>query len=52
MVLLAELGIGFVPCSPLGEGFLAGTITASASFDAGNGSAAPSLKTWAQPARQ
>jgi aryl-alcohol dehydrogenase-like predicted oxidoreductase len=31
-----ELGIGFVPYSPLGKGFLTGTITASASFDAGN----------------
>jgi aryl-alcohol dehydrogenase-like predicted oxidoreductase len=31
-----ELGIGFVPFSPLGKGFLTGTITASTSFDAGN----------------
>jgi aryl-alcohol dehydrogenase-like predicted oxidoreductase len=31
-----ELGIGFVPYSPLGKGFLTGTITASTSFDAGN----------------
>ena len=31
-----ELGIGFVPYSPLGKGFLTGTISASASFDAGN----------------
>jgi aryl-alcohol dehydrogenase-like predicted oxidoreductase len=32
----AELGIGFVPYSPLGKGFLTGTITASTNFDAGN----------------
>ncbi len=31
-----ELGIGFVPYSPLGKGFLTGTINASTSFDAGN----------------
>jgi len=31
-----ELGIGFVPYSPLGKGFLTGTIKASTSFDAGN----------------
>ncbi|HEY6810399.1 MAG TPA: aldo/keto reductase [Propionibacteriaceae bacterium] len=31
-----ELGIGFVPFSPLGKGFLTGTITASTSFDASN----------------
>lgn len=31
--LLAELGIGFVPVSPLGKGFLTGTINASSSFD-------------------
>src|SRR5215208_2446501 len=31
-----DLGIGFVPYSPLGKGFLTGTITASTSFDAGN----------------
>jgi aryl-alcohol dehydrogenase-like predicted oxidoreductase len=33
---LEELGIGFVPYSPLGKGFLTGTVTASTSFDAGN----------------
>jgi aryl-alcohol dehydrogenase-like predicted oxidoreductase len=31
-----ELGIGFVPYSPLGKGFLTGTIDASTSFEAGN----------------
>jgi aryl-alcohol dehydrogenase-like predicted oxidoreductase len=31
-----ELGIGFVPFSPLGKGFLTGTIEASTSFDASN----------------
>jgi aryl-alcohol dehydrogenase-like predicted oxidoreductase len=31
-----ELGIGFVPYSPLGRGFLTGTITASTRFDPGN----------------
>jgi aryl-alcohol dehydrogenase-like predicted oxidoreductase len=31
-----ELGIGFVPYSPLGKGFLTGTITESTSFDAKN----------------
>jgi aryl-alcohol dehydrogenase-like predicted oxidoreductase len=29
---LAELGIGFVPFSPLGKGFLTGTVSADASF--------------------
>ncbi|HEX8593871.1 MAG TPA: aldo/keto reductase [Pseudomonas sp.] len=29
---LAELGIGFVPFSPLGKGFLTGTVAADASF--------------------
>jgi aryl-alcohol dehydrogenase-like predicted oxidoreductase len=31
-----ELGIGFVPYSPLGKGFLTGTITASTNFDSSN----------------
>jgi aryl-alcohol dehydrogenase-like predicted oxidoreductase len=31
--LLEELGIGFVPYSPLGRGFLTGTITADTVFD-------------------
>jgi aryl-alcohol dehydrogenase-like predicted oxidoreductase len=30
---LAELGIGFVPFSPLGRGFLTGTISAATTFD-------------------
>ena len=30
---LAELGIGFVPFSPLGKGFLTGAISASTTFD-------------------
>jgi len=30
---LAELGIGFVPFSPLGKGFLTGTVSADATFD-------------------
>ena len=32
--LLGELGIGFVPFSPLGKGFLTGAITESTRFDA------------------
>lgn len=32
--VLEELGIGFVPFSPLGKGFLTGAITAQTSFDA------------------
>ena len=31
-----ELGIGFVPFSPLGKGFLTGTVTAETTFDSGN----------------
>jgi aryl-alcohol dehydrogenase-like predicted oxidoreductase len=31
-----ELGIGFVPYSPLGKGFLTGTVSASTGFDASN----------------
>ncbi len=31
-----ELGIGFVPFSPLGKGFLTGAVSASTTFDAGN----------------
>jgi aryl-alcohol dehydrogenase-like predicted oxidoreductase len=33
---LAELGIGLVPFSPLGKGFLTGTIDASTSFETGD----------------
>ena len=32
----AELGIGFVPFSPLGKGFLTGTVDAATSFAAGD----------------
>ncbi|WP_433794823.1 aldo/keto reductase [Actinoplanes sp. CA-252034] len=32
----AELGIGFVPFSPLGKGFLTGTVTAATEFTAGD----------------
>lgn len=32
----AELGIGFVPFSPLGKGFLTGTVTTSTTFETGN----------------
>ncbi len=34
--LLAELGIGFVPYSPLGRGFLTGSITTDTVFDKGD----------------
>jgi aryl-alcohol dehydrogenase-like predicted oxidoreductase len=33
---LAELGIGFVPFSPLGRGFLTGTVSASTEFSEGD----------------
>ena len=33
---LEELGIGFVPFSPLGKGFLTGKIDANTTFDAGD----------------
>jgi aryl-alcohol dehydrogenase-like predicted oxidoreductase len=33
---LEELGIGFVPFSPLGKGFLTGAITETTTFDAGD----------------
>ncbi len=31
-----ELGIGFVPFSPLGKGFLTGTVTTTSTFDSGD----------------
>lgn len=34
--VLRELGIGFVPFSPLGKGFLTGAISADTAFDAGD----------------
>lgn len=34
--VLEELGIGFVPFSPLGKGFLTGTINADTQFDSGD----------------
>jgi aryl-alcohol dehydrogenase-like predicted oxidoreductase len=34
--VLEELGIGFVPFSPLGKGFLTGAIDASTTFDSGD----------------
>ena len=36
LAVCEELGIGFVPYSPLGRGFLTGTITADTTFDSGN----------------
>lgn len=33
---LAELGIGFVPFSPLGKGFLTGTVSTDTAFDDGD----------------
>ena len=36
MPTLAELGIGFVPFSPLGKGFLTGAVSASTEFAAGD----------------
>ena len=36
LTVLAELGIGFVPFSPLGRGFLTGAITAGTSFQKGD----------------
>ena len=34
--LCAELGIGFVPWSPLGQGFLTGTVSATSTFESGD----------------
>lgn len=36
LAVCQELGIGFVPFSPLGKGFLTGTVTTATTFDAGN----------------
>ena len=40
---LAELGIGLVPFSPLGKGFLTGTITADTTFGDGDARANPNV---------
>jgi aryl-alcohol dehydrogenase-like predicted oxidoreductase len=34
--MLEELGIGFVPCSPLGRGFLTGKIDVDTEFESGD----------------
>ena len=47
---LEELGIGFVPFSPLGRGFLTGTIDASATF--GDGDIRSTLPRFAAEARE
>jgi aryl-alcohol dehydrogenase-like predicted oxidoreductase len=47
---LEELGIGFVPYSPLGKGFLTGTIDASTSFTEGDIRA--TIPRFAEEARQ
>ena len=36
LAVCEELGIGFVPYSPLGKGFLTGTVTADSAFDPAN----------------
>ena len=36
LVACEELGIGFVPYSPLGKGFLTGTVSATTTFEQGN----------------
>jgi aryl-alcohol dehydrogenase-like predicted oxidoreductase len=36
LAVCEELGIGFVPYSPLGKGFLTGTVDASTTFEEGN----------------
>lgn len=40
---LSELGIGLVPFSPLGKGFLTGTITTDTTFGAGDARANPAV---------
>jgi len=47
---LAELGIGFVPFSPLGKGFLTGTVDASTTF--GSGDIRGTIPRFAEEARQ
>ena len=50
---LAELGIGLVPFSPLGKGFLTGTIDATTTFEAGDfRGAIPRFATDARTANQ
>jgi aryl-alcohol dehydrogenase-like predicted oxidoreductase len=46
---LAELGIGFVPFSPLGKGFLTGTVDATTSF--GSGDIRSTIPRFAEEAR-
>lgn len=51
--VLEELGIGFVPFSPLGRGFLTGAISASTTFEAGDVRAAvPRFSPEARAANQ
>jgi aryl-alcohol dehydrogenase-like predicted oxidoreductase len=47
---LRELGIGFVPFSPLGKGFLTGTVDATTSF--GSGDIRSTIPRFAEEARQ
>jgi aryl-alcohol dehydrogenase-like predicted oxidoreductase len=47
---LAELGIGFVPFSPLGKGFLTGTVDATTTF--GSGDIRGTIPRFAEEARQ
>jgi aryl-alcohol dehydrogenase-like predicted oxidoreductase len=50
---LTELGIGFVPFSPLGRGFLTGTIDTTTTFEAGDfRNAAPRFQADARAANQ
>ena len=53
LLVLEELGIGFVPFSPLGRGFLTGKIDASTTFDANDFRAAiPRFSAEARAANQ
>src|SRR6185503_15443116 len=47
---LAELGIGFVPFSPLGRGFLTGTIDQNTSFTDGDMPSSPGSSRSPAPA--